>query len=263
MDTPLDDVAFLANSENRVRVLEALVEGPRGRDEIRARIDASRVTVARVLRECEARGWISRSRGEYEATPLGEWVCDSFARLIEEIAAGRRLREVLQWFPSDQLTFDVRCLRDAEVILLDESDATAVVRRIVEFHRSGDWIRGVSRVAAPVFVENQWELTVHGDTRLDLVVTPGALDVVRSHPPSARRFREMLDVDDVHWYVDEAVPLSVGIVDGAVGINLVDETGMLRGGLLSEDETVHAWAVDLFERCRSRARPVRPDEITA
>jgi predicted transcriptional regulator len=263
MTSALDDIAFLANSENRVQVLETLVDGPRGRDGVRDRVDASRVTVARILRECEARGWVSRAGGEYEATPLGEWVSGAFDRLIEEVEAGRRLREGLQWFPSDQLTFDVRCLRDAEVVLAREHDATAVVRRIVEFHRSGDRIRGVSRVAAPVFVENQWELTVNGDARLELVVTPGALDVVRSHPPSVRRFREMLDEENTDCFVHDGIPISVGIVDGTVGINLVDEDGVLRGGLVSENETVRAWAVDLFERCRGRARPVGPEEITA
>lgn len=263
MGAALDDIAFLANSENRVAVFETLVEAALNRDEIRNQVDASRVTIARILRELEERNWIECSGQEYTVTPLGEWVYDEFSRLIEEMEAEQRLREPLQWFPSDLLTFDVQRLRDAEVILLDGSDTTAIVRRIVEFHRSGDQIKGVACEVAPVFIENQWELTVQGDTRLELVITPETLDVVRNHRPTAQRFREMLKEENTGWFVYEDIPISVGIVDGTVGINLTDEQGVIKGGLVTDDEKVHAWAVNLFETCREKAHLIGPDAISA
>jgi predicted transcriptional regulator len=261
MNNALDDIAFLANSENRVQIFELIVEAPRNRTEIDDQVDASRVTIARILNELDARDWITQSGQECAVTPLGAWVYDEFTGLVDEIEAGHRLRDAIQLIPTDLLTFDVRCLRDAEIIPLEESDPTAVTRRIVEFHRSGDRIRGVARVAAPVFIKNQWELTVHGDTRLALVITPGALDVIRDHSPTVRRFRDMLEEESASWFLYEEIPISVGIVNGRVGINLTDEEGVLKGGLVTDDESVHAWAVDLFEDCRDKARPVDPDEI--
>lgn len=262
-ETVFDDIAFLANSENRLAVFETLVAGPQRRHDVRNQVDASRVTIARILRELEKRNWIEHSGQEYTVTPLGDWVYDEFTGFVEEMKAEHRLRDPLQWLPTDLVTFDVECLRDAEIILLDGSDPTALVRRIVEFHRSGERVRGVARGAAPVFIENQWELTVHGDTRVELVLTPEALDVIRSHARSAQQFREMLDEENAHYSVFEDVPISVGIVDGTVGINLTDEQGVLKGGLVTDDETVHAWAVDLFETCRENAKPVEPDAIAA
>lgn len=211
-------------------VIETLAETPQSRDEILERVDASRVTVARILRELQARNWVERTGRAYAVTPLGEWVCDEFTRSIDEVEAEQRLREPLQWFPTDLLTFDIRCLRDAEIVLLEGNDATALVRRIVEFHRPGERIRGIARAAAPMLIENQWELTVHGDTRLELVITLEALDVVRDHRPTARRFGEMLDEEGAQWFVHEDIPVSIGIVDDAVGINLTDEQGVLKGG---------------------------------
>ena len=263
MDTALDDVAFLANSANRVRVFETLVEAPRPRDELLDRVDASRVTVTRILRDLEDRDWITRQGREYTVTPLGEWIHDEFARLVGEVEAERRLREPLEWFPSDLLTFDVRSLRDAEVVLLDGSDATLFIRRVLEFHRSGDRIRGVATMVAPVFVENHWESTVHGETLLEMVITPRVLDVILDHPTSARQFREMLAEETTRFSVAEEIPMSVGIVDGAVGINLTDEQGVIKGGIVSEDEDVYEWAVDLYETVREEARPVEPEELTA
>lgn len=262
MSGALDEIAFLANSENRVAVFEALVEVPHSRDELLDDIDASRVTITRVLRELEDRDWIAGTGQEYVATPLGEWVCEEFVQLVEVLETETRLREPLRWFPSELLTFDVRCLRDAEVVVLDPSDATAVVRRIIEFHRSSDHVRGLTRVTAPVLVENYWQLTVDGDTRLENVITPGVLGVIVDHPPSARRVCEMLHQENVSLSVHEEVPFSLEIVDGAVSIDLTDEAGGIKGRLVSEDDTVRAWAVDLFERYHEESRPVTPEEIT-
>ena len=69
METALDNVAFLANSENRVAVLKIIVEESRDRDELRDQVDASRVTIARILRELEAREWITRSVLLYTCVP--------------------------------------------------------------------------------------------------------------------------------------------------------------------------------------------------
>jgi len=262
MDDALDEIAFLASSENRVAVFETLVDAPRDRHEILEEVDASRVTITRALRELESRGWITGTGQAYAVTPSGEWVCEAFVRLVDEMAAENRLRGPLQWFPSELLTFDVQCLRDADVVLVDRSDATAFVRRVVEFHRSGERIQGVTRVTAPVLVENHWELTVRGDTRLEMVVTPEVLDAVGSHPESARLVREMLDEPNVRLSVSDGVPMTVGVVDDCVGINLTDDAGVIKGGLLSDDETVHEWAVDLIEDCRDRARPMSPEELT-
>lgn len=263
MTAALDDIAFLANSENRVEVLRGLVKGPQSHDEIRDRIRASRVTTARILRELEEYGWIRRSGQECTISPTGEWVCDEFVGLLDEIKAERRLRESLQWMPPDLLTFDVRRLRDAEVIVLEASDATAIIRRVLDFRRSSDRIRGVTRIVAPVFIETDWESTVHGDTHLEQVITPDVLDVIRNHSTSATQLREMLDEPEVHVSVCENIPISVGIYDGTVGIDLTDEKGVVKAGLVTEDHTVYEWAVDLFETCRADARSVDPDEITA
>lgn len=262
--TALDDIAFLALSENRVEILEALTDGlAHSRDGLMERVDVSRPTLARILDELESRTWIAQRGQTCRITPTGSWVYEEFTDFLETIADERRLREVTRWLPVEELVFDVRRLRDAEIILLDESDTTALIRRILEFHRSGDWIRGVAREAAPEFIENQWERTVHGDARVELVLTPKALAVTREAPETVTWFREMLTDDDAdaQYFVSEEIPISVGIVDDRVGINLADEEGVLRGGLATDDEVVHEWAVDLFETCRGNARPVRPDAI--
>lgn len=264
MEAVLDDIAFLANSANRVAVFETIVESPRTRGEINARVDASRVTIARIIRELEDNNWISITGQEYSPTPNGRWVYDEFRRLVKEIQAERRLRRAVQWLPTDLLSFDIRCLRDAELILLESCDTTALTRRVLEFHRSGSYVRGIARESAPEFIENQWELSVQGDTEVDLVITSEIVASIRDHPPTARYFREMLEDEtaNANYHVYDDIPLSVGIVNGEVGLNLIDEHGTLKGGLKIDNEIIHEWAVKLFETYRQKARPVEVNEIT-
>lgn len=128
--------------------------------------------------------------------PLGEWVYEEFTRSVDEMEAEHRVREAVQWLPAELLQFDVRCLRDAELVLVDETDMAVLIRQILEFHRSGDRIRGIARESAPAFIENLWQLTVHGDTRVELVITPEILETILDHQATARRFREMLTLEN-------------------------------------------------------------------
>lgn len=78
----LEDVEFLARSESRVAVLVALGDGSRTHDELGNVVNASRVTLDRILNNLEDRGWIVRSDGRYESTPRGAFVASEFGRFL-------------------------------------------------------------------------------------------------------------------------------------------------------------------------------------
>ncbi|WP_170977391.1 helix-turn-helix transcriptional regulator [Halorussus salinisoli] len=262
MNAAIDELAFLANSSNRVEILDALADAPRTRYDLLEQTEISRVTLGRILRELENRRWIVRRDREYRLTPLGEWICDEFTDVVEAVEAEHQLREAVRWLPSELVTFDVRCLRGAEVILLDGADMTKLERRILEFHRSGEWIRGFARGVSPEAVENHWELALYEGTRIEMVVTPDTLDALQNDPPSVQRFRDLLDHHRAHYLLYEDVPLSVGIVDDTVGITLTDERGIPQGGVATDNEAVYEWAVDLFETYWEKAEVIDPDLLT-
>lgn len=262
MNNALDSIAFLANSANRVAVLEALAERSHSRDGLMAQVDVSRVTLARILDDLEERTWIERTGREYVLTPLGTLVIEEFTSLRETMAAEQRLREVVQWLPSDLLTFDLRCLCSAEFFLLTETDMNALMWEIDKFHRSGEHSRAFAIQVTPPLVDTIWDVSVHKGTRLDWVVTPAFLDGIRIESTARQRFRETLDQDNVTFFLYEEIPFSAGIVDGRVGITLSDDQGVVRGGLISENQRVHQWAVDLFETYRDSGNVINPDMVT-
>lgn len=263
MASEIDDVAFLANSENRVEVLDALADGPSTRQHLNDHTKGSRVTLGRVLRDFEARNWIERTGREYRITPLGRWVCDEFTGLVEVFGTARELRTVMQWFPPDVLTFDVRCLRDAEVALRDKHDLTGLIRLLAEYYRTAGRTQALSRQVSPRLVEATWEATVQRNGWFEAVVDPGVVATVTAHPGMERTCRDMVASGNARLYVSEEIPLQVAILDDATVVGLTDADDTLQAVIRCTDESVRAWATDLFETYRDVADPVTADALTA
>lgn len=257
MSSSLEDVEFLARSEHRVAVLDALADGPHSRAELRAMTGASSSTISRLLREFEVRYWIRREGHWFEATPLGAFVAEGLMALLDRMETERTLRDVVRWFPTGDVEFDVvRGLSDAEVVLSTESDPMAPIRRASEQVRAGIRLRFLTTQVTVSYLNSVREAVDHDDLTVEGVVTPGVYDTLVNDPAVADVYRDLRDSDDAAFFVVEDVPLILQIIDDDVGIGLVDETKTPQGFVCSDDDRVHGWAVDTFESCRDEAEPV-------
>jgi len=101
----LQDIAYLSRTENRLVVLEALVEGPRSTRELREATGISKATVNRTLNEFEERSWARRtSDGTYEATPQAEHVAFQLRASVGSMESVASLGEDIGVLPVDDLT---------------------------------------------------------------------------------------------------------------------------------------------------------------
>ena len=262
MDPAQDTVAFLAQSENRVSVLEALATAPRTRRRLLDELSISRVTLGRILRELEERRWIVRSGRRYEITPLGELVIDEFLDLLETMDVEVRLRNVMAWFPTDLVTFDVRELRDAEIVVPSPGDLTVHVRRAAECYRTAERARVLTyQVGLPV-LEAIREATVENDLQFEAILTPALLDGMTSDPEMEPLALDVLDAPTVGLYTHEDdIPSCLFVTDATVGIALSDDEGMFRALLLSENQAVFEWAVATYDAYRETATPISPGAL--
>lgn len=264
MNAALDDVAFLANSQNRVAVLETLADGPHHRDELLEAVDVSRVTLGRILGDLETRRWIERSGQECRATPLGEWVSTEFAEFLETMVSERRFREVLSWFPTERVTFDVRCLRDAAIVGPTSTNISAHVRREADCLRTAQRARVLSSRTAPLLVEATRAAVEERAQQFEGVLTPDLIETVANDATMAPLVVDIIEEPSVDIYVyDDELPVILFIADDTVGLPLKDETDVARTLLLCENDAVYDWAEETFERYRTRAEPVEPDTFTA
>ncbi|WP_121820627.1 helix-turn-helix transcriptional regulator [Halostella salina] len=254
--SPLEQVAYLARAESRVRILEALLEsGPATQRDLRTRLDASRTTVARSLRSLEETGWVDPEARTYRLTPAGRLVADSFLDLVDTVRLTEELSEFLTWFPRSELPFDLARLADAEVTTSDAGDPYAPARTQSEILRTADRVR--------LFLPS---IDMEGTKLIAEQVTDGGLDAETLIAPDleatiesdeyAPLLREKVETGRSDVYVAESdLGFYLGIADdGTVQIGVEDDDGLPRALVETTDERVREWAEETYETYRANAR---------
>lgn len=261
MNSPLDAVAFLARSENRVRALVTLVTRPFDRDGLADEVGVSRVTAQRILDDFVQRGWATAEDLTYRATDLGSIISEEFETLLDTVDTTQRLAAVLPYL-TPEFDVDMRSLTDARITLPTHSDPLAPVRRSTELMGEAASVRGVGAGIAPGALRVNYESVVEGGQSLALIFSEGVLNVIAADPRMSGWIREMLEAG-ASVYSHEDVGLLVGEFDGEViGFGVADKSGIPRGFVESEAEEVLDWFEDTFERYRSEAGVVTTDAFT-
>ncbi len=247
MDAPLETVEFFARSENRVEVLRLLAERSQTRGSLADATGASQATLSRILSDFEKRSWVQRQGGEYVATATGCLVARGFTDLLEVLATEQKLREVVEYLPAEELTFDLRHLADATVTLPTGTRPDAPVGRLLELERDADQVRAFSHA----FNERSLSLIAqrvrNDELAFEGVFSRDAIDALVADPDLRDRLTTLLDADGAAVRVRRAVPLAVTVVGETVHLLVRDESGVLRASVETDDPTVRSWATDAFE----------------
>ncbi len=260
MSSAADDVAFLANSENRQAVLHSLTDGPHSRHVLTEETGVARVTLARILDDLEDRRWITQRGQVSEITPLGAWVIEEFAALCETLSAERALRSVAQWFPEEGYGFHISRLAGAEVTPVSRADASAPITKLVRQFEVGGRVRAFSFAITSQFLEACWRHVADGSVRWEWVFTTGVLEVLRANPEMARQSREMLESGRAEYYHHEGdIPHVVIVSEALVNLRLADDDGAATALVQSDDEAVRSWAAATFDAYRRDATAVGAD----
>lgn len=256
MDVPMDAVEYLARSDYRLDVLEALRISPRTREDIRSRTEASRVTVGRILGDLEERGWIERHGVEYVATPRGRFVSREFTRMMRNLETHADLPPVLDWLPDGAPTFEMRHLDDATVVLADEGDLLAPIHRALELIARSDELIAVGNGASSEFIEAIRDTTGHGQSHT-LLGPPAMVEALRSDPDRRAAMRSILASPRATLlrYEGESDLPVFQIGDGLVALCSGDHRAMIE----TDDDVVYEWATSYFESLRNRATVVPRD----
>lgn len=263
MSTAVGDIAFLANSENRVAVLGCLRKGPHSRHVIMEKTDVSRVTLGRILDELENRHWIVQNGHVCDITPLGEWVADEFGTLCETIEAEQRLRHVYRWFPEPGFDFDIRCLADADITLISRADASAPITRLIQQFDIGGRFCAFSFAITSQFLEACWRHVMDGSVTWEWVFTEDVLEVLTDSQTMARQSREMLESGRAEYRLfDGSIPYVVIISNEMVNLRLADDDGAATALIQSDDADVRTWAESRFDAYWNDATPVGTEVFT-
>lgn len=250
----LEDIAYLAKSANRVRLLDALASGSYSRRELDELTGTARTTIGRIVNEFEERGWAERtSDGTYTATPTGELVVAEFTPLIEAMETIRTLGDATAWLPTDELAIDIRHFDDATVRESDPKAPFEFVEYLASCIRDATTFRVLTFLAPPTPIgEAMHTGVVEGQLTADHVLAGGLVEYLHDHKHHPPHWREYIEAGARVYRYEGYIPCNLFIVDETVLI--ADDQPQGSGAAIeSDNETVRAEANELFEVYREDA----------
>lgn len=237
---PLETVEFLARSPARVAVLRALDGRELGRRQLADETGVPRSTLSRALTSLEDRDWIRSEGGVCTATPAGSLLLARFDPLVETAEALETLEDSLAAFPIEDLSLDVRHLRDATVVEPDEFNPTAPEERSIGRLRESEHVRCVARVVPPRYVEVLQQRAVSGDLSVEVVLDNAYLDAIAG-TETAERWRGVASEGIVRRH-EGPIPYRLTVLDGVVHLRVCSAGGEGRPLVESRDPRVRTWA---------------------
>lgn len=255
----LSDITFLAGSENRLRMLDAVANTAYNRYELERELGISRATTVRILAGLEERAWAESIDGRYQTTPLGDEVLTAFVDFHDAVAKSQRLASIAPWVSSVS-GVGLEHLSDASITVPTQADSVAPIRRAIECMREASVVRGVSGGIAPEPLRVNRDCVVDEGQSFEVVFSTEVMDIIRSDPSMSKSLVDILEAGG-RVYEHDVVPHHYGLFDNErVGIGLVDDAGAPQAYVVSDNREVVDWASSTFERFRSRATLVTIDD---
>lgn len=265
--TPLDDIAYLARSGNRVTALARLADGPMTRRKLHDETGISQPTLGRILDGFEARDWATcdRTNGRtYALTAFGELVAEEFDDLLTTVGTMQRFRAVADRLPLEDMDFDLRRFADAEITFPSPTDATAHMRREDELIAEADSVRFLCSSSYGPGIKSYRDRIVGSDKEFTAVITADALDAALADEESSGWVRDLADAHNVTIYrYDGPLELILGIIDEAVSLVPLDDTGVPLAFIESRDAVVRSWAEATLDDHQERAEALPGHEAEA
>lgn len=254
----LKEIAYLSRSDNRLLILTALTEGAHTRRELEEVTGVSRATLGRIVNEFEERNWAERTTdGDYVATPTGQHMVTQFTPFAESIEAVRRLGEAVEWLPTDELSIGLHHFNDAIVKRPENDDPMEVIDYFTDQIRDASEIRVLTHLAPPEPFATSMRDGFDTD-RLNgtFVLTGELVEYLRRRSAREERWRAYIEAGaDVYRYEGD-IPCNLLVIDERVFIKSSRSDSVKLSyaePIVSDNETVWAWATDLIETYQNQA----------
>ena len=246
----LEDIAYLAKSANRLRLLDTLASGSYSRRELDELTGIARTTIGRIVNEFEERGWAERTPdGEYTTTPMGEQAVTEFTPLVESMGTIRKLGNLVVWLQAVEPPLGLHHLSDATVRWPEQDDPMEIIDFFTDLMRDTSEFHTLNHLAPAVTVtEIMRDRLVADQLTATFVFTGELVDYIQRRPDRRERWRDCVAAGaDVYRY-DGAVPCNLLIFDEREYIAKSQaEYGDQYTMIESDNTAVRAWAREVIE----------------
>lgn len=248
--------SYLFSSPNRFDLLRSLDEEPADTRELTEKLSASRVTVQRHLNACSELGWVRKSGGRYELTPVGDLVYRSAERFLDRLAVLDDHDRIVGTFADLDPGFDPLLLADATVTAASPADPHAPISyyRTAMIESETSSVRGISPIVSDLFTEVHGDLLAAG-VETEVIIPRPVLEQVPDPDPDTSP-----DGSFTLRTIEESLEFGVTLTDDAAFVGRYEE-GSFVACVENDAPAFRAWAGDVYERYRERSEVVAtPDE---
>lgn len=248
---PSDAARFLADSPDRLALLERVGEGAGGPRDFAEDLDQSRRSVQRNLAAFAERGWVGKRDGDYHLTTKGEVVAREHREYVAALDAVDANDQLYRYLPRGNAP-DPSRLADATVVDAEPDHPQAPVSHYVSAVESAetDRIRMLSPVLSRIFHDAHAKRVVEG-VRTDLVLDADRVAAAREKNPG--EFATVVAVPTFTLY-RHPDPIEFGLtVTDDRALVLAYDGGQVRACVDATGPAVVDWAREQFERFRQRS----------
>lgn len=258
MGAPLEDIAFLARSESRVAVLQALRGQSLDRRAIETETGIPRSTLGRALGDLEEQGWVEQEDRTYRTTTAGNLVLDRFVPLLETMDGLRTLDDAIDLLPLDDMGVDVRQLRDATVVTPTELQPTEPYDYHMEVLRAVDRLSVVARTAPPPVVATVHDEITAGRLDATFVLDESYLETLSADDETRAKWEDIAGRTGSVLRHEGPIPYMLAVLDETVHLWPCDDGGDTWGLLEIENAALRRWAEDTISEFSEEARQTEP-----
>ncbi|NLV11818.1 helix-turn-helix transcriptional regulator [Haloarcula argentinensis] len=258
----VESVAFLARSEHRFQVLDLLADGARTREGLDDRMDATRVTLSRILSDLEDQEFIQQTHTDslYELSTFGELVHRDFARLLGTVSVGQKYPKLVSRLPTDWFDFEPQCLVDGEQIHGKSADPLAAARVVANAIKDGSSCRALvgTFTSLPMHAYEE-DIRAGGDTDMCVVFDSVVTETMLEDQSLRAKWQAIEDATDstIYYSLDEQVPCTVDLIDDKRVFLTVDREQEPGFDIIScTHPDVVAWADRVISEYRDLAVPL-------
>ncbi len=251
-----DAARFLADSPDRIALLERVRDDPGGPRDFADALDQSRRSVQRNLAAFAERGWVEKRDGDYRLTTTGDLVASEHRAYLDALDALAANDQLYRNLPRD-VAPDPALLADATVVHAEPDHPQAPVSHYVSAVESveTDRIRMIAPVLSRIFHDVHADRVLTG-VRTDLVLDAETLAAARERNPA--EFAAVLAVPNFALFLHaEPVEFGLTVADDRAFLLAYDDEGQVRACLDATDDEIVDWANDLFDRYQASAERVR------
>jgi len=228
---------------------------------LETKLDVSRSTVDRALRDLETSTLVDRTADGYRTTLYGSTLLAIYDALLDYVDNVQRAQSLLAELPPDT-EFSIGLIMDAEIVVAEEPVRHAPASRIADLVKAATALRGLAYAhTSPEAVDLFQQQVLEEEMSMEIVFRQQMYENFKSAYPTV--------VDSLHAasnYTAAVIPdlpfgLFILTIDATEHVCLIvyDTDYTLNGIIINDTPDAVAWGTRLFEQYQAQATPV-PEE---